>query len=258
MSGTSPLSLLKELAQRIGLTLHMARLYTGAREALQMRDEFLGIAAHEIRGPVTAMRLALQTLRRGTGDARTDARLLDVIEREERRLTRFVEELLDVVRTRSGQLLFQFEDVDLAEVVNSVAARLSPELTQSGSDLVIDACGQFVGLWDRSRLDSLVTNLLSNAIKFGLGKPIEVTLRASQGRVTLVVRDHGLGIPPDKLATIFEPFERAVSARNYGGLGLGLFIAKTVAAGLGGSVAVQSKTNDGAVFSVELPVATAT
>jgi signal transduction histidine kinase len=99
----------------------------------------------------------------------------------------------------------------------------------------------------------VVTNLLSNAIKFGLGKPIEITIEAHQERATLVVEDHGTGIEPELGERIFEPFERGVSVRHYGGLGLGLHIVKKVLDALGGSVKVKSATGMGSTFTVDLP-----
>ena len=90
-----------------------------------------------------------------------------------------------------------------------------------------------------------MTNLLSNAIKFGLGKPIAISVTAHDGRASLVVKDHGIGIPPEMHERIFRPFERAVAVRHYGGLGLGLFIARTVVDGLGGRISVESSPNAG-------------
>jgi signal transduction histidine kinase len=110
-----------------------------------------------------------------------------------------------------------------------------------------------VGKWDRFRIDQVVHNLLSNAIKFGLGRPIEVTISARDGRARLVVRDEGIGIPRDAIPRLFKPFERAVSERHYGGLGVGLHIAKTIVDAMGGSISVDSEPGKGSVFTVELP-----
>lgn len=99
----------------------------------------------------------------------------------------------------------------------------------------------------------MATNLLANAIKFGDGKPIEAAVELVDGRARLTVRDHGIGILPDRLPRIFERFERAVSARQYGGLGLGLYIVKSIVDALGGSVVVDSTVGEGSLFTVELP-----
>jgi signal transduction histidine kinase len=110
-----------------------------------------------------------------------------------------------------------------------------------------------VGHWDRSRLDQVVTNLLVNAIKFGEGRPIRVEMTQSGGRARLVVRDHGRGIPPERIDRIFDAYERAVPTAHYGGLGLGLFIVRSLVEQHGGSVRAES-AGDGTAFVVELPV----
>jgi signal transduction histidine kinase len=114
-----------------------------------------------------------------------------------------------------------------------------------------------VGRWDKSALDQVVTNLMSNALKFGAGKPIEITTGGADGVAKLVVTDHGIGIPSDRLQHIFERFERAVSARQYGGLGLGLYIARAIIVdAFGGSIqAASAGPGAGATFTVELPCA---
>src|SRR5262249_3682744 len=161
-----------------------------------------------------------------------------------------VDELLDLGRIQNGQLYFNFENVDLGEVVHEAATDLAAELAQSGSALSITTEGRPVGQWDKFRLDQVATNLLSNAIKFGEVKPIVVSVRERQQLATLEVSDQGIGIPPEMLDRIFKPFERAVSVRNYGGLGLGLFIVKTIVQGLGGTIRVVSKPKAGSTFTV--------
>jgi signal transduction histidine kinase len=246
------LKLAEELARRAALSVQNARLYRGAQEALKARDEFLSIAAHEIRGPLTSIHLAAQMLQQGI-PPESSSKALEIIQREDRRLARFVDELLDLGRIRGGQLHFTFEEVDLNEVLQDVTSRLRSELTRSGSPLSISTGRSVVGHWDRFRLNQVVTNLLTNAIKFGLGKPIEIRIERNQDSVTLMVKDNGIGIPHDKQEEVFQPFERAVSARNYGGLGLGLHIVRTIVSGLGGKVWIESEPGAGTTAFVNLP-----
>jgi signal transduction histidine kinase len=110
-----------------------------------------------------------------------------------------------------------------------------------------------IGRADRLRFDQAVTNLLSNAIKFGAGKPVVVTLRDGGPGVQLTVRDHGIGIAPEHTQRIFERFERAVPSRNYGGLGLGLYITRRILEAHGGTVEVDSAPGAGAAFTINLP-----
>ena len=138
-------------------------------------------------------------------------------------------------------------------MVRELATRLDPELIRSGSSLALVTTENVVGKWDKFRVDQIVCNLLSNAIKFGLGKPIEVTIGIRDGRALLVVRDAGLGIEHEAIARLFKPFERAVSERHYGGLGLGLHITRTIVEAMGGAVRVDSEPGKGSAFTVELP-----
>ena len=246
------LDLGETLARRAALAVENARLYKQAQEALKARDELLTIAAHEIRGPITSVHLAVQGLKNSKVPPSSEPKMLEIIEREDRRLARFVDQLLDLGKIQTGRLHFDLEEVDLGDVVRDAAANLGSELTKSGSSLSITTEGQPVGRWDRHGLDQVATNLLSNAIKFGQGKPIAVTVRQTDGLTTLDVQDHGIGIDAKLLDRLFKPFERGVSLRNYGGLGLGLYIVRMIVEGLGGTIRVSSKPNEGSTFAVEL------
>jgi signal transduction histidine kinase len=110
------------------------------------------------------------------------------------------------------------------------------------------------GLWDRLRLDQVVSNLLSNALKYGAGTPVGVHVASDATHVRLRVEDGGIGIPPEAVERIFGRFERAVSTRHYGGLGLGLYVTRQIVERLGGRVGVESQPGRGAAFTVELPL----
>jgi PAS domain S-box-containing protein len=248
------LEVAEELARRAALALDNARLYRRAQEALAARDEFLSVAAHEIRGPLTAIHLSAQTMRKRKIAPESTTRLLSVIEREDRRLSQFVDEMLDLGKIREGRVRLEYGPVSLGAVVRDVARRLDAELIRSGSSLSVVAEENVVGQWDRFRLEQVVTNLLSNAMKFGLGRPIHIVTRAQEGRAVLTVTDHGIGIEPSVMPRLFKPFERGVSARHYGGLGLGLHIVKMIVEAMRGSVSVKSAPETGTVFTVELPI----
>jgi PAS domain S-box-containing protein len=251
----SDLELAEELARRAALAIDNARLYRHAREALQTRDEFLALAAHEIRGPINSLHLAVQAMHQGSVPSESLPRLFDVVERQDRRLGQFVGELLDLGRIRTGRLQFEYQMVNLGDVVREVAASLGAELARSGSSLTVTTPGAIRGEWDKARIHQIVFNLLSNAVKFGLGKPIELAVAARGGRARLTVRDHGMGMSGDVQSRLFKPFERGVSARHYGGLGLGLHIVKTIVDALGGNLTVDSMPGQGSTFTVELPLA---
>jgi PAS domain S-box-containing protein len=247
------LRLAEELGRRAAMAIDNARLYRQAQAALKARDDFLTIAAHEIRGPITSIHLAVQGLLQAKVPSAASGRALELIEREDRRLSRFVDELLDLGELRAGHLRFQLEPVNLADVLQDAVKQLTVEVVASGSPVSVKTPPDIVGDWDRFRLTQVVTNLLSNAIKFGLGKPIEIDVSTTDDRVRVTVRDQGVGIEPTAQERIFNPFERNVSTRHYGGLGIGLHIVKTVVEAMGGRVSVDSAPGVGATFVVELP-----
>ncbi|MFO7178060.1 MAG: ATP-binding protein [Pseudomonadota bacterium] len=225
-------------------------------EAIKVRDDFLSIAGHELRTPLAALQLQVQSLERLAERNVERERVLERLRKVEHhvaRLDRLVSELLNVTRIASGRLELQKEPVDLVALVASVVERFAPQIAATHSPVTIQAPGSVVGNWDGMRVDQVVTNLLGNALKYGAGKPIEVGVFAIDGRARLVVRDHGIGIPPEHQARIFERFQRAVSDRHYGGLGLGLWITRQVVEAHGGTIGLESKPGEGTTFVVELP-----
>jgi signal transduction histidine kinase len=226
-----------------------------AEDAIEIRDEFLSVAAHELHTPLTSLQLSAQMLAKSEQSTEIRARFLDTIQRQVRKLTALISDLLDTTRIREGRLAMTLEDVDLAAVVQEVAARAASLFERSGSTLTIRADGPVRGFWDRFRVEQIVTNLLSNAAKFGGGKPVELTVDLETGeRARLVVVDHGIGISPERQPHIFGRFEQAVAARQYGGLGLGLYIVRSLAEQLGGSISVDSTHGGGSTFTVTLPL----
>jgi len=170
------------------------------------------------------------------------------------RLTNLVDHLLDVTRIRAGKLQLQLEEVDLAEVVRDSASRLSSMAVEVGSTLEVETPERCSGVWDRMRLEQIVTNLLSNALKYGGGRPVRLWLEdRSTGDVVLSVRDTGIGMEPSVLGRIFGRFERGQSGRHYPGLGLGLYITRQIVTALEGTISVESTPGQGSLFTVVLP-----
>jgi PAS domain S-box-containing protein len=232
------------------------RLVAELGEAVRLRDEFLSIASHELKTPLTSLSLRLQAFGRLTPEdaARRMGADLDVMRRQLVRLNALVNELLDVARISTGRLLLDPEEVDLQAVVREVVGRFHEEAERSGTPLEVHAEAPVRGRYDRLRLEQVLTNLLSNALKYGPGKPVRVGLGAEGGWARITVRDEGIGIAPEAAARIFEKFERAVSERNYGGLGLGLFVTRQIVTAMGGKVGVHSRPGEGATFTLELPL----
>ncbi len=256
------LPFLQELANRAALSMENARLYREAREAVRLRDEFLSIASHELKTPLTPLNLKLQALRReldrnpGPVPREVVERYLDVGSRQLKKLAELVNDLLDVSRIAAGRLSLECAPVDLVELVRDVVTAYEGPAARSGSALQLEAAeAVMTGLWDRPRLEQVVVNLVDNAIKYGQGRPIQVRLEVRDGKAAMTVRDQGIGISEESLPRLFGRFERAVSDRHYGGLGLGLYITRTLVQAMGGTVRVESLLGQGSVFTVELPLA---
>ncbi len=253
-----------QITARLAAEASAQRLREAREEALvhlQARDSFLSIASHELKTPLTALQLHVDGLLRGlpaAGHGGIDrerlARRLEAIGRQGRRLGALIDDLLDVSRVTAGQLKLHPEEVDLVPLVEEVRVRFEPELARAACTIQVDADGPVVGLWDRARVDQVLTNLLSNAIKYGPGKPIDVLVRRRTEGALLAVTDRGMGVDAKDHERIFERFERAVSERKFGGFGVGLWISRQIVAAMGGRISVVSAVGQGATFKVELPL----
>ena len=236
------------------------RLVVELREAVRLRDEFLSVASHELRTPMTPLALRLQRMRQEIKKDEPDvARMsghLDAANAQVKRLTRLMDSLLDATRISSGQLTLRRErDVDLAAIVRDVASALEAQAASARCALELELPARVLGEWDVLRLEQIITHLVSNALKFGAGGAVSLRLEEHGGWARLSVRDEGIGMDESVRARLFGRFERGVSERHYGGLGLGLFITHQVVEALGGHIHVDSAPGRGSVFTVELPLA---
>jgi PAS domain S-box-containing protein len=228
------------------------------QEAVRARDEFLSVAAHELRTPLTSLRLHLQLLQRQVGVAQPElseklAPRTQVLERQLSRLGGLVNTLLDVSRLAAGKLSLEPRELDLALLVRQMADAFAEEFSRAGSTLTLHVDGPLLGTWDPLRVEQVLVNLLSNAAKYGAGRPVEVSLAGEGHTAVLAVKDHGIGISEDGMSRLFGKFERAVSERHYGGLGLGLYITRQIVEAMGGSITVRSAQGQGSTFILRLP-----
>jgi signal transduction histidine kinase len=254
----------EQLAQTAAMAVDNARLHREtalaadqAREAVRVRDEFLQIASHELKTPLTPLQLQLDAVQRvlvrsGIQNDELHAKV-ETATRQTMRLARLVESLLDLSRITSGRLALETERLDLGEMVREAVDRFRPEARRAGTELLVRADGEMSGRWDRLRLEQILSNLISNAIKYGRGRAVEIDADADAGVVRVSVKDHGIGIEEEAMGRIFQRFERAVSPRHFGGLGLGLFVARQFAEAHGGSIVAQSRPGEGSTFTLILP-----
>ncbi len=261
----------RELLARVRTQLEMARVrrdvaqHAHAEEQLRAtvkaRDEWLNVVSHELRTPLSALSLSVRSLIRGvTSGERAAPAPEDVstrahaAERQLHRLTRQVEQLVEVAELVSGHLELAPEQADLSTMVGAIVEETRERAARMGCTLTLSASSPVVGTYDRARLRQLVEGLLDNALKFGMGKPVEVTVAGDARGASIRIVDHGGGVAIEDAERIFSRFERAAPTRNYGGFGLGLWMARHIAEAHGGAIHLTRTEGGGATFTVVLPM----
>lgn len=239
------------------------RLEQKLNEAIIVRDDFLSISSHELNTPLTSLKIQSQLLKRdivsGNPKAFEEARIRkfsDHTEKQVSRLTRLIDDMLDVARIRSGKLTIKKETFDLAQFVKEVVLRMDPHFKVAGleyPEFKILGCTKVVGEWDSMRIEQVISNLINNAIRYGDGKPIALSLECKGNKIIFSVKDHGIGIEKSSMERIFDRFERASEKQQTKGLGLGLYIANQIVSAHSGRIWAESTVGNGSTFFVELP-----
>lgn len=220
--------------------------------AVKARDEFIAVAAHELRNPLNVFHLSLQLLYRRFGQIEGIRDILNRSQFQLNRLNMLVERLLDVSRIRSGKYELHLEPFDLTDLIREVVARFTQQYPKAPIELQAER--SVTATWDRGRIDQAITNLLSNAIKYGQNNPIKVTVAAVDDEAVVSVTDQGIGLAPSDVTRIFEQFERAAPAAISEGFGLGLWITRQIAQAHRGSVTAAGEPGLGSTFTLRLPI----
>jgi signal transduction histidine kinase len=257
-------SLLQLVADRVALAIDHAHLYAAERQAhaqavkaVQERDEFLSIAAHELKTPVTSLSGFAQTLLYVMkGETRIDApqvrRALQHIDMQSMKLDGLITQLLDLSRIEAGRLSLDREVVDLTALVQSVVA--AAQARTSAHTLVVDAPAPIAACLDPLRIEQVLVNLVNNAIKYSPdGGTIEIAVTQHGEVAQVTVRDHGLGIPPEHREHIFDRFYQAHARSHRSGMGLGLYISRQIVDLHGGSLTADFPADGGTRVVVTLP-----
>jgi signal transduction histidine kinase len=230
------------------------------RQAVRARDDFIAIAAHELRNPMTPIlgvaELALTTARKAKGTC--PPRIVVLLERMQRLVQEYVgraERLLHVSRIGAGNLRLEPSSLDLSALVLSVAQRYELVAARGRSRLDLDVQAGVIAVVDQLAVEEVIENLLSNALKFGIGRPVTLRLRSNGQSARLDVQDHGIGVSADQQARIFGRFEQVVAQHQGVGFGIGLWVTDCLVTAMGGRIAVSSRLGEGSTFTVALPLA---
>lgn len=228
--------------------------------AIRSRDEFLSIASHELKTPLTAMHLQNQIYKRAAkkADSFDRQRVEDMVDQNERqvyRLRKLVEDMLDVSRIRVGKLKTYKELGDLSVHLRDIVEKMFPQFLQKGfpePELFIDP--DIEADYDMLRIEQVLTNLLLNAIRYGEKKPVTVSLQKTHDHVMIKIKDRGIGISQSDKERIFEKFERGIDSYDVSGLGLGLYISKKIIEAHDGEISVEARPGQGSEFTITLPL----
>lgn len=239
----------------------LSKLASDLQLAVATRDEFLSIASHELKTPLTSMKLQTQSIQRsmsrGLSESITPQKITRLVENtatQVNRLNRLVDDMLDISRIQSGKYSLHTEKHNLGEVVGHVFEQFKEQFDHAHSEATLTIENEAIGEFDRFKIEQVITNLLSNAIRYGAGKPIVVKLLSSSDRAYLSVTDQGIGIDPENFEKVFNRFERISDVKKINGLGLGLYITKQIVQAHHGKIGIESELGKGATFIVELPL----
>ncbi|CAI8921496.1 MULTISPECIES: hybrid sensor histidine kinase/response regulator [Pseudomonas] len=230
-------------------------------QAVRMRDDFMSIVAHEVRTPLNGLILETQLrkmhLARDNSAAFTLDKMHAMVDRDERQiksLIRLIEDMLDVSRIRTGKLSIRPKRFDLSTLVRELLHNFSQQIDAAEASVSLDATQPVIGNWDEFRIEQVISNLLTNALRYGAKSPISVKVYSEGGQALVDVQDRGIGISEENQKRIFQQFERVSARHAVAGLGLGLFISEQIVAAHGGTITVQSRIGEGALFRVCLPL----
>lgn len=233
-----------------------------AEKSIQVRDEFISVASHELKAPVSSFLLMVQLFEKKMNAQESEAafrektrQFIQKVEHQAQRLNQLVEDMLDISRIRTGRFKMKWEECNLHLLISDTIERMKDQFTIAGYELpILEGPKTVVGKWDKMRLEQMVMNLLTNAIRYGKKSKIRVKIEARESSVIISVHDKGIGIAKKDIDKIFERFERAVDVGETVGMGLGLYITKNIVEAHQGKIWVESSQDRGTDFLVELPL----
>jgi PAS domain S-box-containing protein len=255
---------IQELARHASLAMDNAQLYRDSKNAIQLRDDFISIASHELRTPITSLNLQLEVLTNIVEDLPQDIASAKLMHKffgstkmQLKRLTRLVDDMLDISRISTGKLSLNLKNVYMNQLIQDLIERFNEQLRLHEIETKFIFTDDITFVCDPERIEQVITNFMTNAIRYGGKQPIHIHLEQCDDFVTIKVKDHGRGISKDDQERIFKRFERAHTDEDVNGLGLGLYINRQIVEEHKGKITLESEPGKGAVFIVQLPKVTA-
>lgn len=230
------------------------------QNAVNVRDKFISIASHELKTPLTSLKLLVQIESRKISKLEYEIKPDEIkkfirrVEEYIKRFSRLINDMLDLSRINRNKMIYNFSKNDICDFITEITSHMHEYFEQEGTELNVGKCEHVMASFDKERLEQVIVNLLTNSLKYGQGKPVSISAEAFEDKLVIKIIDHGMGIKKEDQEKIFNPFERLVSANEVSGFGIGLSISKEIVEGHHGRIIVQSELNKGSEFSIELPL----
>jgi signal transduction histidine kinase len=221
--------------------------------SLRTKDEFLILASHELKTPLTSLKLRIQYLEKKLQEENKATIEIEFFDRQVDRIIKVIEDMLDVTRIQAGSLPLELTNVNFNDLVDKVLDHFSAHLKNSKCQVNVKMDHMIVGHWDQTRLLQVLINIVDNVIKYAPGSILTIIAQQNYETTDIIISDTGPGIPKAKQALIFNRFERLGLDTNISGLGLGLYICKNVIEALGGTIELKGNTDIGTAFLIHLP-----
>lgn len=229
-------------------------------KAVRVREDFLSIAGHELKTPLTSLFLRTQMRKRILEKEGQTAfvqeklsKMFDTDYKQFERLNRLIDDMLDISRISLGKLSMEFKEFDLSTLILEILEKNLELFKQADCKVNIETVADVMGNWDRFRIEQVITNLLTNVMRYGAGKPIEIKVFSEMPNAVVVIKDYGIGIAKADQKRIFQRFERAIGT-EVSGLGLGLYIVSQIIESHKGTIKVESELGEGSTFTITLPL----
>jgi len=230
------------------------------KKAITSRDDFLGIASHELKSPITALQMQLELLKNIALNEHTNSpsyvsskNILDSSLKQVARLTKLIEEMLDLSRIDSNKIQFKIDRVNLHLLVQGIVGQHSANLDSCQCKIDLQVPRNLFGHWDKTRLEQVLVNLLSNATKYAPGSQVTIKAFQDASHTTLMFQDTGPGIEKKNLEIIFKRYEQINPLHKATSMGLGLYICKQILKAHHGDIWAESEPGQGTTFVIKIP-----